>query len=402
MPPSVEPPPLRSMESADALYSRVITRGRRLRRERRAFVLTAGMCLLLLAAAIPVALTNDDPAQLATTGPTTTRRPTTTTTADQGTLADPNASTTTSSETTAPVAVEGATATTARTTRTTARRSSTTARPPTTKQAGPAPTPAPSSTSTSTTVIPASQPASPCAGSEPVLVDHGLAFVRGGNVWMVPPTGGEPIQLTTTGDASKPAWSPDGTQLVFVRPGGLFKTTPAAGAPVTPVTATPGDTDPAWSPDGGRIAFVRGGDIFVMPANGSTAASRVRNEDAALGSPTWSPNSCDLAFTWKTWVLKARSDGTGVTGVGNGMREPSWASIDRLAVTAADGIRLVNPNGTGEVRLSGTSGGQVPSWRADGSAVAYRAGDGIRTVPASGGAPVPVPGTVAGDTDPAW
>jgi Tol biopolymer transport system component len=220
---------------------------------------------------------------------------------------------------------------------------------------------------------------------------------------MLPPAASEPVQITTAGDASKPAWSPDGAQLVFVRPGGLFKV-PASGTPVTPVTATPGDTDPAWSPDGGRIAFVRGGDIFVMPADGSTAARRVRGEDAALANPTWSPESCDLAFTWKTWVLKARSsDGTGVTGVGNGMREPSWAPTGRLAVAAADGIRLVNSNGTGEVRLSGTGGGQVPSWRADGSEVAYRAGDGIRTAPSNGStAPVLVPGTVAGDTDPAW
>ena len=97
-----EPPPLQDIQSADALYTRVISRGRRLRRERRAFVLTAGMSLLLLAAAIPVALINDDPAQLATTGRPTTTQPTTTTTFRYTLEPNPNAVTTTT-ETAAPV-----------------------------------------------------------------------------------------------------------------------------------------------------------------------------------------------------------------------------------------------------------------------------------------------------------
>ncbi|MEY2476010.1 MAG: TolB protein, partial [Actinomycetota bacterium] len=365
---------------------------------------TAGMSVLLLAAAVPVALTNDDPAQLATTDqPTTTRRATTTTEYQYDFEPNPNAVTTIAPPTSAPV-VAGSTITTrrssGRTTRTTAapRRSSapppTTARPTTTRQ----PTP---STSTSTTVIPASQPASACSGSAPVLPDRPLVFMREGNIWLAGPTG--PTQLTSTNDGSNPAWAPDGSRLVFARPGGLYTTAPTpGGVTFLPGTAA-GDSEPAWSPDGGRIAFVRGGNIFTIPAGGASNAKLVMHQDASLGSPTWSPNSCDLAFTWKRWVLKGRSqDGTGVSRVHLDASQPNWGSSNRLAVATEHDIRLVNPDGSSSTPL-GTDGGTQPSWRADASAVAFKVAGGIASQTVNPAGPItPVPGTAAGDIDPAW
>jgi Tol biopolymer transport system component len=403
MPLPPDPPPLQSIESADALYTRVLARGRRLRRERRAFLLTAGMSLLLLAAAVPVALTNDDPAQLATTDqPTTTRRATTTTEFQYDFEPNPNAVTTTAPDTAPPV-VAGNTVTSTRsargTTRTTAPRrraspSPTTARPATTRP------PSPASTSTSTTVIPSSAPASACSGTPSLLGEHPLVFVRGGNVWLVGPTG--PTQITSTDDASKPAWAPDGSRIVFARPGGLYTTPPtASGASFLAGTGT-GDTDPAWSPDGSRIAFVRGGNIFTLPAGGAAHANLVMHQDAPLSKPTWSPNSCDLAFTWKSKVLKARShDGTGVSKVHDSASQPSWGSGNRIAVAVEGDIRLVNPDGSNSTAL-GTGGGTQPSWNADSSAVAFKLDGGIATRTVNAPATTPVAGTTAGDTDPAW
>jgi hypothetical protein len=361
------------------------------------------MSLLLLAAAIPVALTNDDPSQLATTGPPTTR-PTTTT--FRYTLEpNPNAVTTTT-ETPAPT-VAGSTVTTARrttrrTTRTTAPARRSTATPTTASQ--PATTSRPPTTTapttTSTTIIPASGSATPCTDASPVLADHQVAFVRSGDLWL---TGvGGPFQLTTTGDASKPAWAPNGTQLVFVRPSGLFTMAPTPGGPTTALTTNAGDTDPAWSPDRERIAFVRGGDIYtVSPAGGTLKRVVDVSPSTPLGSPTWSPGSCDLAFTWKTYVLKARSsDGSGITQVRNNASEPAWGP-SKVAVSAGAGLYLVNPDGSALSPFT-NDGGRLATWKVDGSAIAYRSASGIvsRTVD-------PVGAAVAvtdqpGDTDPAW
>jgi Tol biopolymer transport system component len=233
-----------------------------------------------------------------------------------------------------------------------------------------------------------------------VLPDRPVAFVRNGDVWVAEATA--TAAITSTGDVSKPAWAPDATRLVVDGANGL-DVVPRAAGPASHITGTiAGDTDPAWSPDGQWIAFVRGGNIFRVAATGG-APQIVRGEDAPLGSPSWSPNGCDITFTWKTKVLKARgSDGTGVTEVRSDASEPSWGSGNRIAVVSGPDVYLVNPNGTGTTPL-GTGGGRVPTWKADGSAVAFRLPGGIayRTVnPVS--STIPVTGSQAGDTDPAW
>lgn len=95
-----------------------------------------------------------------------------------------------------------------------------------------------------------------------------------------------------------PAWSPDGTRLVFEASGvggagDLYVVTLATGA-VAPLTQTPeGERTPDWSPDGARIAFTRAlypGDrhVWTMKADGSDARqlTTVAGEHTA---PRWRP-----------------------------------------------------------------------------------------------------------------
>src|SRR4030095_14478444 len=87
--------------------------------------------------------------------------------------------------------------------------------------------------------------------------------------------GSEPLQLTSDGVNSEPAWSPDGTRIAFVRD----QSTPAHSASDIYVMNADGSNvvrrtngganfSPAWSRDGTRIAFssVRDGQfgIYVM------------------------------------------------------------------------------------------------------------------------------------------
>ncbi|MGO9973035.1 MAG: InlB B-repeat-containing protein, partial [Solirubrobacteraceae bacterium] len=47
------------------------------------------------------------------------------------------------------------------------------------------------------------------------------------------------------------------------------------------------DTEPAWSPDETQIAFIRGGSLYVTPADGSPRDEKLIAAGPGLQSPTW-------------------------------------------------------------------------------------------------------------------
>jgi len=84
-------------------------------------------------------------------------------------------------------------------------------------------------------------------------------------LWLVPVDGDGEARPLTTADASsgRPAWSPDGTKILFTRkPDGddavpQVWVMPVFGGEPERITDVPlGAADPQWFPDGGRIAFV--------------------------------------------------------------------------------------------------------------------------------------------------
>jgi WD40 repeat protein len=83
-----------------------------------------------------------------------------------------------------------------------------------------------------------------------------------------------------------PPPSLDGTQLLFVRDGGMRR-------------ATVGDTSsfdigagftPRWSPDGSRIAFMRDGGLYVMDVDGANLRLVSSDRVGALSAAPWSPD----------------------------------------------------------------------------------------------------------------
>jgi hypothetical protein len=86
-----------------------------------------------------------------------------------------------------------------------------------------------------------------------------IAFVRGGNIYTIAPSGTGLDRLTSGGHHAGPRWSPDGSQIAYLYRGNLWIMA-ASGQDKTRITsAAPGYTDarPSWSPNGRYLAFVK-------------------------------------------------------------------------------------------------------------------------------------------------
>ncbi len=88
-----------------------------------------------------------------------------------------------------------------------------------------------------------------------------IAFVRGGDIYTIQPSGTGLRRLTSSGHSSGPRWSPAGKRIAYVRGGNLWVMN-ADGSQKTQLThAAPAYTDarPTWSPNGRYLAFVKTG-----------------------------------------------------------------------------------------------------------------------------------------------
>jgi TolB protein len=117
-----------------------------------------------------------------------------------------------------------------------------------------------------------------------------------------------------------PAWSPDGTKIVFIHAddfdadgnpvGQQVWVMDANGSNAHPLTSDPAPKDqvPDWSPDGTKIAYnanaANGGQIWVMDADGGhqhqlTGCAAVDPAPCAIGDDfgtAWSPDGSKIAF----------------------------------------------------------------------------------------------------------
>jgi Tol biopolymer transport system component len=194
-----------------------------------------------------------------------------------------------------------------------------------------------------------------------------LAFDRGENIWIVNADGSDPHALTHSGPAFgnfHPAWSPDGSTIAYWRgsingPDGgpadaEIYTIPADGG--TPARLTRDDAasiEPAWSADGTQIVYRTAppDDLIVMRADGSNP-HRITPGWTNPWAPAWSPDGSKIAF------LNCCADHRGQLGapllevdvldVASGKvtrldvrvetdnNRPSWASNDVLFVSRYD------------------------------------------------------------------
>ncbi|MGH9518690.1 MAG: S41 family peptidase, partial [Terriglobales bacterium] len=140
---------------------------------------------------------------------------------------------------------------------------------------------------------------------DPSLSRTQIAFAFGGNIWVVPRSGGTATRLTVgMGTQSHPIFSPDGSQIAFT---GNYDgnedvyVVPASGGQPLRLTFHPGPNNAvAWTPDGKRVVFTSGRDsyshfdrLFAVPLAGGMPLQLPlpMGEDAS-----YSPDGTHLAY----------------------------------------------------------------------------------------------------------
>ncbi|HEY40470.1 MAG TPA: trypsin-like serine protease [Dehalococcoidia bacterium] len=218
---------------------------------------------------------------------------------------------------------------------------------------------------------------SPCGNRIVFNLDSdNICTVNVDGTWLIPILSGR--------DAFEPAWSPDGTKIVFQSwehdPSEIYVMDVDGGNLVRLTDNSDYDDYPAWSPDGTKIAFVSDRDgnneIYVMDADGSNQR-RLTNHSAWDTFPAWSPDGNEILFQssrggtkWGIYIMNA--DGTDVrslTPASYSSNHPSW-SPDGTKVLfhsfkdSDEGeIYIMDRDGSNMVRLTTNSAGDyAPAW----------------------------------------
>jgi TolB protein len=250
------------------------------------------------------------------------------------------------------------------------------------------------------------------------FVTHTYSAEVGAGIAVVRADGHSFRRLTRDRRDRSPAWSPDGTRLLFERGGGLYVIN-RDGTGLRRLTRRPTDArQPAWSPNGREIVFTReaSGALWLMRADGSRRRVIYNvGLDDTIDRPAWSPDGRRIAFGLlgesEGSIAIVKRDGGGMLYVTDGRAEPSpdaepgdWAD-DHAPDWSPDGRRIAftrvvwlcpqcdqeeifsaNPDGANVqwVTTDTSYASSGPSWSPDGTRIVAETGAGIAVLDATG------------------
>lgn len=219
-----------------------------------------------------------------------------------------------------------------------------------------------------------------------------IVFVRDGSVYVMNSDGSGQTSLNTPNLAYFPMFSPNNSKIAFVTLNDeLFIMNSDGSNRILLASGADNNYRPKFSPDGTKIVFIRDigvfqYEIYTVDVNNLTL-NRLTNNNVGEYDPVFSPDGSKIAFVRNTdlnrQIFIMNSDGSNqVQLTNNGYAEEPIFSPDGSKIifdgwdqAIGDGIYVMNSNGSNKTRLVAaiTSYGNRPVFSPDGTKISYDA-----------------------------